>query len=166
MVQWVPDPTFYPSPRMAAKAPAETLAYVAAFDPERQAAGCDRGGRRRSQLGDLRARSSARSTMPNAGDELHHFGWNACSSCLCPNAPHPHVERRYLVVPGLRSSRIYIIDTKPDPRNPTIVKVIEPEEIAEKTGYSRPHTVHCGPDGIYVSALGNAEGKAARAASS
>ena len=33
-------------------------------------------------------RSSARSTMPNAGDELHHFGWNACSSCLCPNAPH------------------------------------------------------------------------------
>src|SRR6516164_5242787 len=38
------------------------------------------------------------------GDEFHHFGWNACSSCLCPNAPHPHVERRYLVVPGLRSS--------------------------------------------------------------
>jgi len=37
--------------------------------------------------------------MPTAGDELHHFGWNACSSCLCPNAPHPHVERRYLVVP-------------------------------------------------------------------
>jgi selenium-binding protein 1 len=47
--------------------------------------------------------------MPNAGDELHHFGWNACSSCLCPNAPHPHVERRYLVVPGLRSSRIHIL---------------------------------------------------------
>ena len=22
------------------------------------------------------------------GDELHHFGWNACSSCLCPYAPH------------------------------------------------------------------------------
>ena len=98
--------------------------------------------------------------MPNAGDELHHFGWNACSSCLCPNAPHPHMERRYLVVPGLRSSRIHILDTKPDPRNPKIVKVIEPEEIAEKTGYTRPHTVHCGPEGIYVAALGNAEGKA------
>ena len=56
--------------------------------------------------------------MPNAGDELHHFGWNACSSCLCPNAPHPHVERRYLVVPGLRSSRIHILDTKPDPQEP------------------------------------------------
>src|SRR6185437_1722488 len=78
--------------------------------------------------------------MPTAGDELHHFGWNACSSCLCPNAPHPHVERRYLVVPGLRSSRLHILDTKPDPKNPKIVKVIEPEEIAEKAGYSRLHT--------------------------
>ena len=56
--------------------------------------------------------------MTATGDEIHHYGWNACSSCLCPNAPHPHVERRYLVVPGLRSSRIYIIDTKPDPKQP------------------------------------------------
>ena len=56
-------------------------------------------------------------------------------------APHPHMERRYLVVPGLRSSRIHILDTKPDPRQPRIVKVIEAEEVAERTGYSRPHTV-------------------------
>ena len=75
-----------------------------------------------------------------------------------PYAPHPHVERRYLLVPGLRSSRIYIYDTKPDPRNPKIVKIIEAEEIANKTGYSRPHTFHCGPDGIYVSALGDVNG--------
>ena len=98
--------------------------------------------------------------MPNAGDELHHFGWNACSSCLCPNAPHPHAERRYLVVPGLRSSRIHILDVKPDPRAPQIVKVIEAAELAERAGYSRPHTVHCGPEGIYVSALGDARGNA------
>ncbi|TMI83262.1 MAG: selenium-binding protein [Bacillati bacterium ANGP1] len=96
--------------------------------------------------------------MTHPGDELHHFGWNACSSMLCPNAAHPHVERRYLVVPGLRSSRVYIIDTKPDPTRPTIVKVIEPEEIAERTGYAKGHTVHCGPDGIYLSALGNPAG--------
>ena len=38
--------------------------------------------------------------MPGTGDELHHFGWNACSSCLCPYSPHPHMERRYLVVPA------------------------------------------------------------------
>src|SRR5439155_458273 len=69
-------------------------------------------------------------------------------------------ERRYLIVPGLLSSRIYVIDTQPDPKNPKIVKVIEPEEVASRAGYSRPHTVHCGPDGIYVSALGNPAGDA------
>ena len=36
MATWRPDPTFYPSPRMAMKAPAETLAYVASFDPTRR----------------------------------------------------------------------------------------------------------------------------------
>ena len=46
--------------------------------------------------------------LTQTGDELHHFGWNACSSCLCPYVPHPHMERRYLIVPGLRSSRIHI----------------------------------------------------------
>ena len=96
--------------------------------------------------------------LPNFGDELHHFGWNACSSALCPYAPHPHVERRYLVVPGIRSSRIHIIDTKPDPRKPQIVKVIEPEEVFARTNYSRPHTIHCGPEAIYVSALGDPNG--------
>jgi selenium-binding protein 1 len=96
--------------------------------------------------------------MPNAGDEVHHFGWNACSSALCPYAPHPHVERRYLVVPGLRSSRIHIIDTRPDPRQPKIVKVIEPAQVMDRTGYSRLHTVHCAPDGIYVGALGAPDG--------
>jgi selenium-binding protein 1 len=96
--------------------------------------------------------------MAHAGDELHHFGWNACSAALCPYAPHPHVERRYLVVPGLRSSRIYILDTKPDPRSPKIVKVIEPEQVFARSRYSRLHTIHCGPDGIYVSALGSPAG--------
>jgi selenium-binding protein 1 len=157
MARWTPDPTFYPSPRMAAKAPAETLAYVAAFAPKRDVPDS-------LAVVDVNPSSPTYSKivggvdMPALGDELHHYGWNACSSCLCPNAPHPHMERRYLVVPGLRSSRIYIIDTKPDPKNPAIVRVIEPDEVAEATGYSRPHTVHCGPDGIYVSALGDAKG--------
>jgi len=68
------------------------------------------------------------------------------------------MHRRYLVVPGMRSSRIHILDTAPDPRRPTLVKVIEADEVIRKTGYSRPHTAHCGPDGIYVNALGDAEG--------
>lgn len=157
MATWQPDPTFYPSPRMAMKAPPETLAYVAAFDPD---------GRQPDAIAvvDVDPGSAAygqivgQVSMPDVGDELHHFGWNACSSCLCPNAPHPHSERRYLVVPGLRSSRLHILDVRDDPRNPRIVKVIEPAEIAEKTGYSRLHTIHYGPEGIYVSALGNPQG--------
>ena len=153
----LPDPTFYPSPRDAIGAPREQLAYVATIDPARQrpdALDVIDVDPASSSYG----RSVGRVEMPHAGDELHHFGWNACSATLCPYAPHPHVERRYLIVPGIRSSRIYIIDTKPDPTRPTIVKVIEPAEVAARTGYTRPHTVHCGPEGIYMSALGNRDG--------
>jgi selenium-binding protein 1 len=63
-------------------------------------------------------------------------------------------------VPGLRSSRIHILDTKPDKRKPQIVRVLEPAEVADKAGYTRPHTVHCGPAGIYVVSLANAQGEA------
>ena len=159
MPTWRPDPTFYPSPNMAMKAPAETLGYVAAFDPSSQTPDA-------LAVVDLDPNSNSYSSiistvaMPNTGDELHHFGWNACSSSLCPNAPHPHMERRYLVVPGLKSSRIHILDTKDNPKKPELIKVIEPAEVAERAGYTRPHTVHCGPEGIYVAALGNAEGRA------
>ncbi|MEJ2678795.1 MAG: selenium-binding protein SBP56-related protein, partial [Gemmatimonadota bacterium] len=97
-------------------------------------------------------------SFPQAGNELHHFGWNACSSHLCGYAANPHMERRYLVVPGTTSSRIHVVDTKPDPRNPSLVKVIEPDEVMAKTGYAAPHTVHCGPDGIYMNALGAPDG--------
>jgi methanethiol oxidase len=152
------DPTFYPSPKLAAQAPAEKLAYVAALSAN--------GGAKPDALAVVNVDAQSRAygsivgqvDMPNVGDELHHFGWNACSSALCPYAPHPHVERRYLIVPGLRSSRIHVLDTKPDPEKPKIVKVIEPKDVHERTGYSRPHTVHCGPDGIYLSALGSPSG--------
>ena len=83
MVQWIPDPTFYPSPRMAAKAPAETLAYVATFDPERKLPDASPSSTSiRSQQS--YSKIVGKLDMPNAGDELHHFGWNACSSCSLP----------------------------------------------------------------------------------
>src|SRR5579862_7564708 len=158
LMLWKTDPTFYPSPKLAIQAPAEKLAYVATLNAN--------GGNRPDALVvvDVDRESGqygqivGRVDMPNAGDELHHFGWNACSSALCPYAPHPHVERRYLIVPGLRSSRIHVIDTKENPKQPKIIKVIEPKDLAERTGYSRPHTIHCGPDGIYISALGSPTG--------
>ena len=70
------DPTFYRSPRDAAAAPAEKLAYVATFarpadKPDGMA------------VVDVDPDSAAYGTvvgyteLPNLGDELHHFGWNA-----------------------------------------------------------------------------------------
>ena len=148
-----PDPTFYPSPRLAMQAPAERLAYTALLSPDRS---------RPDALAvvDVAPASSTYGTvlhrldMPNTGDEFHHFGWNACSSALSPLSGHAFLQRRYLIIPGIRSSRIYVVDTQPDPARPTICKVIAPDEVLRKTGYSRPHTVHCGPEGIYVSTLG------------
>jgi selenium-binding protein 1 len=157
MTQWRPDPSFYPSPMMAMEGEREKLAYVAVLDPMREVPDSlavidvDPGSR---AIGTMLSQVD----MPTPGDELHHFGWNACSACLCPHSPHPHMERRYLVVPGMRSTRIHIVDTKPNPRKPKIVKVIEPETVMHRTGYSRPHTAHCGPDGIYLNALGSSDG--------
>ncbi len=159
-MQLKPDPTFYATPAEAAGAAPEQLGYVVSLNTGTNG---DKGPDALSVV-DLDPQSSTYGTlvgrldMPNVGDELHHFGWNACSSALCPWAPHPHVERRYLLVPGLRSSRLHIVDVKDDPRQPKLTKVIEANEIASKANYSRPHTIHCGPDGIYVSALGNPAG--------
>ena len=94
--------------------------------------------------------------MPNVGDELHHYGWNRCSSaCHGP-------DRSHLIVPGFRSSRIHVVDVAGDPRRPRIEKVIEPEEVVRATGLTRPHTVHCMPgDNIVISMLGDADGNGA-----
>src|ERR1017187_7335781 len=122
------DPTFYRSPRDAAAGPPEKLAYVAAFsrpaDQPDAIAVVDTDPASASY-----ASVVGFTELPNKGDELHHFGWNACSSALCPTGDHNHGDRRYLVVPGIRAS------------------------------YSRPHTVHCGPGYLYVSCLGGAAGE-------
>ena len=133
MPRLTPDQSFYPSPRLAMAAAAEKLAYVAMLNPDPQkpdalaVVDVDPASRSFGQL-------ISQVNMTGIGDELHHFGWNACSSCLCPYSPHPHMERRYLVVPGMRSSRIYVLDTKWNPREPRLVKVIEPEEVLNRTG--------------------------------
>jgi methanethiol oxidase len=158
MARLLPDPTFYPSPRLAIDAPTETLAYVALLSTgengTKDALGVIDTDPESAEYGTVIGRVD----FPTAGNELHHFGWNACSSHLCAYAPNPHMERRYLVVPGTHSSRIHIVDTQPDPRSPRLVKVIEGEEVMAKTGYAAPHTVHCGPDGIYLNALGGPDG--------
>ena len=73
------------------------------------------------------------------GDELHHMGWNACSSCNDDGS----MERKYLIVPGVRTSNFYIIDTATNPRKPELFKTIDGDEIKQKVNLSAPHTVHC-----------------------
>ncbi|MFZ5831694.1 MAG: selenium-binding family protein [Planctomycetota bacterium] len=147
----------YASPAEAMRAPRETLLYVPCLY-----AGTKVNAPDYLATVDVDPQSGTygkvihRAEMPNVGDELHHFGWNACSSCH----GDPTKARRYLIVPGLTSSRIHILDGS-DPRSPRMHHVIEGKEIAEKTNLSAPHTVHCLADGqIMISMLGDAEGRA------
>jgi selenium-binding protein 1 len=92
--------------------------------------------------------------MPQPGDELHHFGWNTCSSC---HADASQVRNR-LIIPGLASSNIHIVDTS-EPAAPTLVKTILGDNVRRVANLSAPHTVHCLADGnIMISMLGDAEG--------
>jgi methanethiol oxidase len=144
-----PPASFYASPQEAAQAPPEELLYVACLHE-------GTGVQQPDFIAVVDASSGEvvhETPMPNLGDELHHFGWNRCSSaCHGP-------DRSHLIVPGFRSSRIHVLDVADDPRRPRIAKVIEADELAEATGYSRPHTVHCMPgDDVVVSMLGDLEG--------
>ena len=61
-------------------------------------------------------------------------------------------------MPGLRSSRIHILDIKPDPRQPHIVKVIEPE-VADRAGYTARIPCTAARRALHA-ALGNNAGEA------
>src|SRR6201994_4335546 len=144
----------YASPEVARQQEPEQLIYVAALY---EGTGIDKPDF--IAVVDVDSSSSSygqivgRTEMPNVGDELHHFGWNACSS-----ACHSHLSRDTLIVPGFRSSNIHMLDIA-DPRSPRIKHVIEGAEIKEKLGLSAPHTVHCMPgDIVTISMLGDADG--------
>jgi selenium-binding protein 1 len=147
----------YASPAEAMKAPSEKLLYVnALYD----GTGIDKPDYLATVDVDPASPTYSqvihRTPMPYVGDELHHFGWNACSSCHADTGK----ARRYLIVPGFGSSRIHIIDTA-NQRAPRLHKVIEPQELKEKTNLSAPHTVHCLADGqVLISMLGDAAGNA------
>ena len=149
--------SFYASPEEAKQATPEELLYVACLDQ-----GTDLKQPDFIAVVDADPGSDAcgqiihETQMPNVGDELHHFGWNRCSSaCHGP-------DRSHLIVPGFRSSRIHVISVADDARRPHIERVVEPEELLERTGYTRPHTVHCMPgDNVVVSMLGDRDGRGA-----
>ncbi|KAK0397811.1 hypothetical protein QR680_002280 [Steinernema hermaphroditum] len=93
--------------------------------------------------------------FPHKGDEVHHTGWNACSSCYTDSS----AKRSHLVAPCLHSSRVYFIDTA-DPTDLKLAKILEPSDML-KFDVSFPHTSHCLADGnIMISTLGDAGGNA------
>jgi len=92
--------------------------------------------------------------MNYPNDELHHSGWNTCSSCY----GDPSQSRDKLILAGLMSDRLYVIDVN-DSRAPRLHKVIEPEEL-HALDVSAPHTVHCGPENVIVSTMGKANREA------
>ena len=149
--------SFHSSPAEAAQAPPEEFLYVAALH---EGTGVEKPDFLAvvdtNPDSDTYARIVHETPMPNVGDELHHYGWNRCSSaCHGP-------DRSHLIVPGFRSSRVHILNVEDDPLRPQIEKVIEPEELIGATGYSRPHTVHCMPgDNVVMSMLGDADGNGA-----
>ena len=144
--------SLYDSPQDAMNAPAEEFLYLACLHEGTGVEAPDFLAVIDAEAGQI----VHEMPMPNVGDELHHFGWNRCSSaCHGP-------DRSHLIVPGFRSSRFHVVNVADNPRRPRIDKVIEPEEVIRETGYTRPHTVHCMPgENIVVSMLGDADGNGA-----
>jgi selenium-binding protein 1 len=145
-------PSFHASPEEAQQAPPEEFLYVACLHEGTGVEAPDFLAVVDAETG----RVINETPMPNVGDELHHYGWNRCSSaCHGP-------DRSHLIMPGFRSSRIHILNVADDPRKPRVEKVIEPEELVRETGYTRPHTVHCMPgENVVMSMLGDADGNGA-----
>jgi methanethiol oxidase len=144
--------SFYASPQEALSAKPEEFLYVACTREGTGVGAPDFIAVLDAENGEI----VHETPMPGTGDELHHFGWNRCSSaCHGP-------DRSHLIVPGFRSSRIHVLDITGDPRKPRVAHVVEPQELAEKTGYTRPHTVHCMPgDNVVISMLGDKKGEGA-----
>ncbi|MET0910994.1 MAG: selenium-binding protein SBP56-related protein [Ilumatobacteraceae bacterium] len=63
--------------------------------------------------------------MPNVGDELHHFGYSA--------------DQQRLIVPGLFSNRIHVLDIDGDGSSMTLSAVNE--DLVTDSGYAVPHGV-------------------------
>ena len=121
-------PSFHASPQEALKGPPEEFLYLACLHEGTGVESPDFLAVVDADEG----RIVHETPMPNVGDELHHFGWNRCSSaCHGP-------DRSHLILPGFRSSRIHIVNVADDPRRPQIEKVIEPEELSRRPATRAP----------------------------
>lgn len=97
----------------------------------------------------------------NPGDELHHSGWNTCSSCYELESNTKCIPKRdKLVLPCLNSDNIYIVDTGKDERKPELHTQIS-GDVLKENNVTAPHTTHCLPNGnIMISTMGDRDGNA------
>lgn len=142
----------YRSPLEAINGPQEMLLYVTCV----QVNGKDNGKPDFLATIDVDPKSEhfcqiiSRAEVSHSGDELHHFGWNSCSSCHCD----PSKRRDKLVCPTLNGDRIYVFDTS-RAQEPQLFKVIEREEM-HGLDVSGGHTSHCLPSGeVMISCMGD-----------
>ncbi|DBA86469.1 hypothetical protein WJX79_005001 [Trebouxia sp. C0005] len=145
----------FASPLDATKGPREALVYLPCIVPDQS---------RPDYLATVDVDPSSdtysqvihRLPMLHKGDELHHSGWNACSSCH----GDPTKSRDMLILPATQSHRVYGIDVASDPRAPRHSKTAEPADVT-KTGLAFLHTAHClGSGDIMISAMGDPDGNA------
>lgn len=68
------------------------------------------------------------------GDEVHHYGYN--------------IFQTRLLVPGLFTGRLHVLDVETDPAHPTLVA--HNDDLVPDSGYIVPHTVIGLPDGGYM----------------
>uniref|UniRef100_A0A1L8DCK3 Methanethiol oxidase n=1 Tax=Nyssomyia neivai TaxID=330878 RepID=A0A1L8DCK3_9DIPT len=150
----------YPTPLAAMAGPREKILYVITVQPNKE-----------HPEGDYLSTVDVDPDSPTycqvihrtytnrPNDEIHHCGWNTCSSC------HQTDEkcipkRNKLILPSLTGDTIFVMSTEKDPLAPELIKVIDGEEM-RKLDCSAPHTSHCLADGnIMISTMGDAEGNA------
>ncbi|XP_062602151.1 methanethiol oxidase-like isoform X1 [Saccostrea cucullata] len=90
--------------------------------------------------------------MPNKEDELHHSGWNACSSCFGDSSK----SRNRLILPCINSDRVYVVDVGTNERQPRLFTSVEPWQLHKKANLGAPHTTHClGSGEVLISCLGD-----------
>ncbi|NWR65262.1 SBP1 oxidase, partial [Bucorvus abyssinicus] len=93
--------------------------------------------------------------MPNLRDELHCSGWSAAGTC-CDGGP---TRRTKLILPGLISSRIYVVDVGSQCRAPRLCKTIEPVDVFWKCNRGYLAVVRSLPNGdVLVANTGDAAG--------
>lgn len=90
------------------------------------------------------------------GNELHHSGWNTCSSCHVIKDDVTNVPTRdKLILPSLNSNNIYIFDVGKNPRQPELFKTID-GQVLRDNDVSAPHSTHCLANGnIMISTMGD-----------